>query len=265
MSRIDPQINTHDVVTLVKSHYRPHLLRIGEDLYNEKLYNIFYGPDKLRVINILKRIISNSIPEQYAIELSRTIHIIASYGTNVSKYIDIILKSPFKSILRKGSKFVLIKPLLDKFDRRPLYIEDANNIFELVSKLRLYLSATKVDRRYEKKLSDLGFLTTVHEERPNMESFKDLQNYFKTIALKEWMILNKTMDKYSEADTLYDVLNSHITNKETATSVYKFLDSKLSFYKRFDISEESVEKEKMIVKELREHRINVYYMLSPSL
>jgi hypothetical protein len=192
-------------------------------------------------------------------------------GDIIDKYV--YEKKIDKDILKKGIKREITKRLLGiPIKYIGAYEENKEYILSVVSKLRLYIDSSAL-LNYEKKILGIGFLgDKYNDEIKGMKKedikllrFKyiNLQKHFRKIMLKEWLVYHKQMKIYKDDLTLFKVLDDYIEDKETATTVYEFLEDFMWFYKNFDISKISVEKERMRIQELREFRINIYYNLTP--
>lgn len=132
---------------------------------------------------------------------------------------------------------------------------------KLYEKIKKYIF--KISREFLNDLRGLGFMNNrfVDDTIKGITKDEYLSRQFHILndMLREW---NMRHDMNS-GKNLYDVLNLYIKNDKDAKEVYEYLRKHIDMYKLIDVSDKSIEYDKIQQQELNENRINVYYNLTP--
>jgi hypothetical protein len=260
-----------DKETILEKH---RMIIYSETFDTEKMMNLFYGDtsvDKGLIDNFINIFNSKIKGEEYKYvykphKITRHYMVSHDYKSKDRQYYDDnILVGP---TFHGEEKIAVAKHLTKEYDVDT--IDSKNKIFELVDKIRSRLSDKYgLLMNFESDLLKLGYMRKKYADEitdPNVDKkiryhqYLSFQKYIWNSVLDEWNLLHSDM---KNKKGLSDTLMEYIISKKTAEEVFGFLVDSINYYKNYDISRISVEKEKMELQELRVMRMNIFYNLTP--
>ena len=174
-----------------------------------------------------------------------------------SKYIDVFKTS--------NSKYNIEYTKIKKFDI-PLHKDNSlnnspnsGNTHKLINKLKKYI---EIKYNMQVIIDNLGFFNKRYEDqgRENKDQFLYYKNTLLNTMKKEWIFMKKLDDSDKN---IIEIYNDYIINVKTAKEIYKSINYYSTLFNTMDISETSVEREKIKLMEIRDERMNIYYNLTP--
>lgn len=134
--------------------------------------------------------------------------------------------------------------------------EYKEKIIYVIDKLGQHIQ--KIDKT---GIINLGFLQDKFNTEGNgdISSYESIQQYLVNIVGIEWMTFHKAI----KADNFIDNMLKFIVNIDTANEVNNFLNKKIEFINAMDVSQTSLQQEKINKQLQQQERINIYYNLTP--
>lgn len=147
-------------------------------------------------------------------------------------------------------------------EKEPELVVDYTDIFKskiptLIDKLSTFLDDQSV-KFLSSKMQNIGFMKRefADDTTKDIKKYRGFQNEIISTMYKEWRVFAGTNDGS------IDAMIKFVMTKETAMKLNDFLVNQINLYSYYDVSQLSVEKEKIRNREQREYRVNVYYKLT---
>lgn len=234
----------------------------NKDLPNTNLVDIYRHKTQKDIVHYKYILDTNTTDRVVSIKIGHgNIGIISEY----TEYPSIVHHTRIGKITKRRT--IPRSPKLTKLDTILIhtYRVDKN---KLINKLKLFLPIKKITPHFIQSINSFGYLKNRYTDEikygkndptTHRKKYEILAKYFMDISISEWITILT-----NKSDNIFRLLTQYTHDTSTANEVWKWLKDKLIMFKSLDISELSIESEKIKEQEKQDERWRIKFNLNPT-